>query len=106
MTNTQHTIDDDGTDSETDEETVVRERTIVTDEKRSAIEYLELAAVAGLVVLVAVAGFGFYTSASQAITRLISAAYEPAFQAAFNLALLLLAVAGLSVLAQRRFDLA
>lgn len=100
-------IDEQGTDGEPQEdETVVRERTVIADEKRSPTEYLELAAIAGLIVVAAVAGFGFYTSASGAIDRLISPDYEPIFQAAFNLTLLLFALAGLSVLARRRLDLA
>ena len=99
-------IDDDSSTTAAAEETVVREKTVIKNESRSTVEYLELAALAGLISLAAVAGFGFYSSASHAISQLISPSYEPLFQAAFNLVLLLAAFAGLSVLARRRYDLA
>lgn len=69
---------------------------------RSAGELVELAALAGLLVLGAIALFGFYDSASTAISRLVTAEYQPMFQAAFDLVILLAAGIGISTLLRRR----
>lgn len=99
-------LDSDRNDEEPSSETVVEKKTVVKGENRSPSEYLELAAVFGLVIVVGVTLLRFYTSASQAIERVVSSYYVPIFQAVFNLALLLVSLALLSVLVRRRFDLA
>lgn len=119
MTDTATDIDDGSIDAESEpddggadskpgsgDESDHLETTTRSTEGRSPMAYLELAALAGLVALSAVAGIGFYTNTSSAIGQFISPSYEPVFQAAFNLALLLVALTGLSLLARRRFDLA
>jgi len=73
--------------------------------KRSPREYLELLALVGMGLFAVVSAYGFYVNANRAIAQLAAATHESLFQAAFNLTLLLLALAGLSVLARRRFDL-
>lgn len=60
--------------------------------------YLRLGAVGLLSLLAVVATFRLYTSASSAIARWVSPDFVPAFQAAFNLIVLLLALAGLAML--------
>jgi len=75
------------------------------DTKRSPREYLELLALIGLGLFAAVSAYGFYVNANQAIAQLVAETHESLFQAAFNLTLLLLALAGLSLLARRRLDL-
>lgn len=75
------------------------------DTTRSPREYLELLALIGLGLFAAVSAYGFYVNANQAIAQLVAATYESLFQAAFNLTLLFLALAGLSLLARRRLDL-
>ncbi|MCU4717315.1 hypothetical protein [Halapricum hydrolyticum] len=82
-----------------------RRRSAGRDE-RSLRERLELLALIGLALFAAITAYGFYTNASQAISEFVSASYVSLFQAAFNLALLLLALAGLSLLARRQFDFA
>ena len=99
-------LDADQGDDDASTRTVVEKKTVVKGESRSAVEWLELAAVAGLIVVATVTGIGVYSNASAAINRLISPSWVPLFQAGFNLALLLLALAGLSLLARRRLDLA
>lgn len=71
-------------------------------ESPSLAEYVELGTLAGLLLLGIVAAFGFYTSASTAIDRLVTAEYRPMFQAAFNLVVLLVAALGVSVVLRRR----
>ncbi|QSG15782.1 hypothetical protein [Halapricum desulfuricans] len=73
--------------------------------ERTPREYLELFALIGLGLFAAVSAYGFYVNANRAIAQLAAATHESLFQAAFNLTLLLLALAGLSLLARRRFDL-
>ena len=65
--------------------------------------YLRLGAIGLLALLALVATFQLYTNTSAAIARWVSPTYVPVFQAAFNLVVLLLALAGLAVLARRRF---
>lgn len=69
---------------------------------RSLREWVELGAIAGLVVLAAVAGVGLYTSVTAAISRLVAPTYEPVFEAVVHLLGLLVAAIGLSVLLRRR----
>jgi hypothetical protein len=68
---------------------------------RDAVDYLQWVALVVLALLALVATFRFYTSASRAIGIWIASDFEPIFQAAFNLAVLLAAAAGISVLARR-----
>jgi hypothetical protein len=70
-------------------------------EDATVVEYLQWGALAVFVVLAAVSLFKFYASATAAIATWVAPAYEPAFQAAFNLGVLLVSAAGASVLARR-----
>lgn len=56
---------------------------------------------AGLLVLALVAAVGFYTAVSGAISTWVSREWRPLFRAAFNLAVLLLAGAGIAWQARR-----
>jgi hypothetical protein len=73
-------------------------------EGRSAQAVVELVALAGLLVLGAIAAVGFYNSAATAINRLVAPEFRPMFQAAFNLVVLLAAGIGVSVLLRRRSE--
>lgn len=66
------------------------------DDPDAARRYLMWAAVALLAVLAVVATFRVYTSASAAIARFVAYEYQALFQAGFNLAVLLLALAGIT----------
>ena len=78
------------------------------DESSSALadanvwRYLRLGAIGLLSLLALVATLQLYWNTSAAIGEWIAPAYVPVFQAAFNLVVLLLALAGLAVLARRR----
>lgn len=65
--------------------------------------YLRLGAIGLLSLLALIATVQLYTNTSAAIAEWVSPTYVPVFQAAFNLVVLLLALAGLAVLARRRF---
>lgn len=69
---------------------------------RSTREVVELAALAGLVLLGVIAALGFYDSASTAIDQLVASEFRALFQAAFDLVVLLAAAVGVSVLLRRR----
>lgn len=69
---------------------------------RDVIAYLEWGAMAGLGLVALIAVFRFYFAASRAISVWISPDFEPVFQAAFNLVVLLLAATGIVVFARRR----
>ena len=71
------------------------------DDPDAARRYLLWIAVALLALLAIVATFRVYTSASAAISRFVAYEYRALFQAAFNLAVLLLAVAGITSLLRR-----
>ena len=71
------------------------------DDPDQAKRYLMWTAVALLALLAIVATFRVYTSASAAIGRFVAYEYRALFQAAFNLAVLLLAVAGITSLLRR-----
>lgn len=71
------------------------------DDPRDARQYLMWAAVGLLALLAVVATFRVYTSASAAIARFVAYEYRALFQAGFNLAVLLLAVAGITTLLRR-----
>ena len=66
--------------------------------------YLRLGAIGLLSLLALVATLQLYWNASAAIGEWVAPAYVPVFQAAFNLVVLLAALAGLAVLARRRFS--
>lgn len=66
------------------------------DDPETARRYLLWIGVAILALLAIVATFRVYTSASEAIGRFVAYEYRALFQAAFNLAVLLLAVAGIT----------
>lgn len=63
---------------------------------------LRLGATGLLALLAVVATVQLYTNASAAISRWIAPEFVPAFQAVFNLVVLLLALAGLAWLARQR----
>ncbi|QSG09482.1 hypothetical protein [Halapricum desulfuricans] len=94
---------DDAADDGGDESVVTSE---TGGDTQSLQATLEFAALAGLALFAAVTAYGFYTNASRAISEFVAASYVSLFQAAFNLALLLVTLAGLSLLARRRFDFA
>ena len=71
------------------------------DDGRDVRLLLERLALAGLLLLALVAGLRFYLAASTTIDRWIVREYRSLFHAAFNLALLLLAGYGISVLIGR-----
>ncbi|WP_277553437.1 hypothetical protein [Halobaculum limi] len=58
--------------------------------------YVNYVALAALVVLALVAGLQFYTAVGQTINEWVVREYRPLFRAAFNLAVLLVAFAGIS----------
>ena len=68
--------------------------------KRS-VDYLKWAGVAVLAVTALVALFGFYTGISRAISIWVTREYRPIVNAAFNLALLLVALGGIGLLLRR-----
>lgn len=76
-------------------------RTALLDDPDQARRYLMWTAVALLALLAVVATFRVYTSASTAIARFVAPDFRPLFQAAFNLVVLLLAVAGITGLLRR-----
>lgn len=83
--------------TETDESTMTETNDpTVTTESRDITASLYWAALAGLVLLAAVTALQFYLSGSRAIGIWVSAEYEPLFQAAFNLVLLLASGIGIS----------
>ena len=63
---------------------------------------LRLGATGLLALLAVVATIQLYTNASTAISRWVAPEFVPAFQAVFNLVVLLLALAGLAWLARQR----
>lgn len=71
------------------------------DETRDVSRYLRLAGLAVLGLFAVIAVFQFYTSATAAINTWISSEYRPVFRAAFNLAVLLAALAGIGVLLEQ-----
>lgn len=71
------------------------------DDPETARRSLMWIAVALLALLAIVATFRVYTSASAAISQFVAYEYRALFQAAFNLAVLLLAVAGITTLLRR-----
>ncbi|WP_336002577.1 hypothetical protein [Halorientalis halophila] len=72
-----------------------------TDEEWTIADQLQWGAMVILILAALVAAAQFYLSATRAIGIWVEAGYEPLFMAAFNLAILLLAVAGVSTLARR-----
>lgn len=64
-----------------------------TDNLRGILDRIGLAA---LVLLALIAGWGFYSQAGRAIRTWLDPAYQPVALAAFNLAILLVALAGVA----------
>ncbi|EMA58672.1 hypothetical protein [Halorubrum lipolyticum] len=64
-----------------------------TDDLRGLIDRIGLAA---LLLLALIAGWGFYSQAGRAIRTWLDPAYQPVALAAFNLAVLLVALAGVA----------
>ena len=67
-----------------------------------AVEYLHWVGIVVLGVTAIVALAGFYTGVSSAIRVWVAAEYRPLVNAAFNLALLSAALAGIGLLLRRR----
>jgi len=67
-----------------------------------ATELLRWAGVVVLAVTAAVALAGFYNGVNGTIRVFVADPYQPAFRAAFNLSLLLVALGGIGVLIRRR----
>ena len=89
------------TTTDADASTADRNR---TRSGRDVVEYVQWGTLVVLVGLSVVALLQFYSSASAAIATWVAPAYEPAFQAAFNLVVLLVCAAGISVLARELRD--
>lgn len=89
MTDDAESMTDDTPDEPTESNRFV-------DDPETARRYLLWIGVAILALLAIVATFRVYTSASEAIGRFVAYEYRALFQAAFNLAVLLLAVAGIT----------
>lgn len=68
---------------------------------RSLTELVQLGLLAILLLVIAIATFQFYFAAGAAVDRFVTRQYRPLFQAGFNLAIVLAAGAGLSVLVRR-----
>ena len=85
----------------TDDDPSHGDRTALLADPDEARRYLMWTAVALLALLAVVATFRVYTNASTAIARFVAPDFQPLFQAAFNLAVLLLAVAGITGLLRR-----
>ncbi|MFD1570976.1 hypothetical protein [Halorubrum laminariae] len=81
-----------GTDTERDSEDGSRLDRLGTDRLRAILDRVGLAA---LVLLALVAGWSFYGQTGTAIRTWLDPAYQPLALAAFNLAVLLVAVAGI-----------
>lgn len=72
-----------------------------TASDRSLVEYLEWAVFAILVLVLLIATLQFYTAASATINTFVTPRFRPPFKMAFNLAIVLAAGLGLSVLVRR-----
>lgn len=68
---------------------------------RDLREYLQAGALAVAVLFALISAVGFYTSARRAIDVWVATPYQPAFDAGFNLAVLLVMVAVATRLADR-----
>ncbi len=66
------------------------------DDTRNYRRYLNYAVLAGLLLLAFLAAIQLYFATSSLITTWVEPQYRPAFRAAFNLAVLLLAAFGIS----------
>lgn len=84
------------TENESTPTTDPHRATTETTDSTDLMELLYKAALAGLVLLAAIAALQFYLSGSRAISIWVTREYEPLFQAAFNLVLLLLAGIGIT----------
>ncbi len=98
--------DDQATDDPTADDAPSDDRpaaggTGLLDDPDEAQRYLMWAGVALLALLATVAMLRVYTNTSNAIARFVAPDFRPLFQAAFNLAVLLLAVAGIGTLLRR-----
>ena len=72
------------------------EGSTATDDGRNVARLLNYLLLAGLSVFALAAAVQFYLNAAATIGRWVAPAYRSAFQAAFNLAVLLVTVAGAS----------
>ena len=99
MTETTDTTDDAATASQSPAGSDATDSTTV--EEMSVFDQLQWGALVVLVIVALWATAQFYLSATRAIDVWVGAGYQPLVMAAFNLALLLGAVAGISLLARR-----
>jgi hypothetical protein len=67
----------------------------------TVVTYLQWGGLVALAILAVVAGIGIYTSISAIIDVWVAEYYQPLARAAFNLAVLCVAVAGIFVLLRR-----
>lgn len=74
---------------------------VVTVDGRSLTELVQLGLLAILLLVIGIATFQFYFAAGAAVDRFVTRQYRPLFQAGFNLAIVLAAGAGLSMLVRR-----
>ena len=103
MTTKETSDEADSTDTGTDADQALDENKVEGDStSRDIVSYLEWGAMAGLGLIALIAVFQFYFSASRAIGIWISPDFEPVFQAAFNIVVLLFAATGIVVFARRR----
>jgi len=98
-------VDDDPDDTGTTDGT---ERTTEDEGSRAAADtlarYLQLGAVAVLSLLTLIATFRLYQNGSRAVSLWVSPAYEPFFQAGFNLVVVLISVSAVAFLLDRVAD--
>lgn len=88
-----------------DEETSEEQRSPeVADERSDLQRKANYALLAGLSLLALIAALQFYFNASSVISQWVTHEYRSLFQAAFNLVVLLLAVAGISRQVSRLTD--
>jgi hypothetical protein len=79
------------------EDTTTTEQRRTDGPDRDTIEaYLQWGVLVALLLLAAASLIGFYSNATDAISLWVAPKYEPLFQAAFNLAVLLTAALGIS----------
>ncbi|MFB6354374.1 MAG: hypothetical protein ABEJ92_09850 [Halobacteriales archaeon] len=95
MSDSPETMTDDGDPAAASAAAETDGSTRFLDDPDAARRYLMWTAVALLALLAVVAMFRVYTGASAAIARFVAPDFRPLFQAAFNLVVLLLAVAGI-----------